>query len=272
MKLAIIGSGQCRKLTRTHLNKAFADANKDFYFHTWEHEHNPHWDKLQKFFPDATIEIEKYEDHFDKYRQYRNITSDKLRYEFAQFYTVLKSFKLVEGEYDYYFRTRTDIGYQSDILNFFTENHNQHKDLRRWTWHAIKQTTDQETWRQLVPDNLERLLINQDELDNRVMELKPIVWAPLRMADPIHGASFDDFSWTMNNKAFSILKNLDMEYIMRKAMDIKLDSEFSIQSPLIWSKIMQEEGIYIITAPVSGHISRLQAEEQDLIPFYGDTN
>ena len=32
MKLAIIGSGQCRKLLKTQLNKAFETANKDFYF------------------------------------------------------------------------------------------------------------------------------------------------------------------------------------------------------------------------------------------------
>ena len=83
MKLAIIGSGQCRKLLRTHLNKAFETANKDFYFHTWEDENNPHWNKLQSFFPDAIIEIEKYKDHFDNYKQYRNVSVDKLRYELS---------------------------------------------------------------------------------------------------------------------------------------------------------------------------------------------
>lgn len=272
MKLAIISSGQCRKLLRTHLNKAFETANKDFYFHTWEDEHNPHWDKLQSFFPDAKISIEKYTDEFDTYKQYRNITSDKLRYEFAQFYTVLKSFKLVEGEYDFYFRTRTDIGYQHDILNFFDENDSCHTDLRRWTWHAIKQTTDQALWRQVGGNDLNALLINKDNLDHRIMELKPIVWAPTRMADPIHGVSFDDFSWTMNNKAFNILKDLNINEVMKQAIDIKIDSGFTIQSPLIWSKIMRDNGIYIINAPVSGTISRGQAKYQNLVPFYGDTN
>lgn len=272
MKLAIIGSGQCRKLLRTHLNKAFETANKDFYFHTWEDENNPHWSKLQSFFPEAKISIEKYTDEFDNYKQYRNMTSDKLRYEFAQFYTVLKSFKLVEGEYDFYLRTRTDIGYQHDILNFFDENDSCHIDLRRWTWHAIKQTTEEQFWRTMAPDNLETLLVNQDELDSRVMNIHPTIWAPIRTIDPTHGASFDDFSWTMNKKAFDILKDLNITEVMKQAIDIKMDSGFTVQSPLIWSKIIKEHGIHIINAPTSGSISRGKAKEQNLVPFYGDTN
>ena len=272
MKLAIIGSGQCRKLLKTHLNKAFETANKDFYFHTWEDEHNPHWDRLQSFFPEAKISIEKYADEFDNYKQYKNMTSDKLRYEFAQFYTVLKSFKLVEGEYDFYLRTRTDIGYQHDILNFFDENDSCHTDLRRWTWHAIKQTTEEQFWRTMAPDNLDTLLVNQDELDNRVMNVCPMIWAPIRTIDPTYGASFDDFSWTMNKKAFDILKDLNIDEVMKKAIDIKRDSGFAVQSPLIWSRIIQENGIHIISAPTSGFISRGQAKYQNLVPFYGDTN
>ena len=59
MKFAIIGSGQTRKLLRTQLNKTFESVNKDFYFHTWDHEHNPYVNRLQDFFPDAIIEVER---------------------------------------------------------------------------------------------------------------------------------------------------------------------------------------------------------------------
>ena len=104
------------------------------------------------------------------------------------------------------------------------------------------------------------------------MNIRPTIWAPIRTIDPTHGASFDDFSWTMNKKAFDILKDLNITEVMKQAIDIKMDSGFTVQSPLIWSKIIKEHGIHIINAPTSGSISRGQAKHQNLVPFYGDTN
>ena len=274
MNFAIFISGQCRKLNRTKLNKAFESVNKDFYIHSWiDDKHNPHWNKLENFFPDAKIKLESYQDKFDIYSNYRLVSDvDKLRYEFAQFYTVLQSFRQYKGDskHDFYFRTRTDISYQTDLLDFFDVKHAYHEQLRRWTWHALKQTQSEQTWRELVPDDLETLLVNNDILDNRVFNLRPIVWSRMRMLDPKVGLVFDDFSWTMNEKAFNILRNADVDMIVKKAMDIKIDSGYTVQSPVIWSKVMTELGIHLIDAPISGNIIRAKAEEQNLVPYYGD--
>jgi hypothetical protein len=270
MKFAVIGSGQTRKLLRTQLNKTFDSVNKDFYFHTWDHAHNPNWKKLQSFFPDATIQVERYEDKFDNYSQIRNIGNvDQLRYHFAQFYTVLKSFKLVNKEYDFYFRTRTDIGYSNDALEFFDPSHRNWEFFKRMTWHALKNTTSQETWRELVSDN-ENLLVNNEDIENKAINIKPIIWAGLRMHDPIHGVLFDDFSWTMNHKAFKLMQELDIDEIMKKAINLKKDKEMRVQSPLIWSAIIKELGIYLIYAPVTGRITRNKVTDQQIVAQYGD--
>tara|TARA_A100001515_G_scaffold104514_3_gene85215 strand:+ start:78 stop:308 length:231 start_codon:yes stop_codon:yes gene_type:complete len=74
----------------------------------------------------------------------------------------------------------------------------------------------------------------------------------------------------MNEKAFNILRNADVDMIVKKAMDIKIDSGYTVQSPVIWSKVMAELGIHLIDAPISGNIIRAKAEEQNLVPYYGD--
>ena len=270
MKIAVIGSGQTRKLLRTQLNKNFDAIDKDFYFHTWDHKYNPNWKQLQSFFPDATIQVEKYEDRFDSYGQIKNLPNvDLLRYDFAQFYTVLKSFKLVNKEYDFYFRTRTDIGYNDDLLTFFNEHHRNWQFFKRITWHALKQTTDQATWRELVSDN-ENLLVNEDDIQNKAINIKPIIWSGLRMHDPVHGVSFDDFSWTMNHKAFKLMQELDIDETMKKAINLKKVVPSSVQSPLIWSAIIKELGIYLIDAPVTGRITRHKVIKQQMVAQYGD--
>ena len=270
MRFAVIGSGQTRKLLRTQLNKTFESVNKDFYFHTWDHEHNPHVNRLQDFFPDAIIEVEKYQDKFDSYSQIRDVKNlDQLRYHFAQFYTVLKSFKLVNQEYDFYFRTRTDIGYQDDVLEFFDPSHGNWDFLKRVTWHSLKQTLRQEIWRELVGDN-ENLLVNEDDIKDKAMNIRPVIWSGIRMVDPDHGVFFDDFSWTMNHKAFKLMQELDIDETMRKVLDLKSDADLRVQSPLIWSSIIKDLGIYLIYAPVTGRITRYRASEQQMVAQYGD--
>ena len=90
------------------------------------------------------------------------------------------------------------------------------------------------------------------------------------MHDPIHGVSFDDFSWTMNHKAFKLMQELDIDETMRKAINLKKDNELRVQSPLIWSAIIKELGIYLIYAPVAGRITRNKVTEQQMVAQYGD--
>ncbi len=274
MRFGIFCSGQTRKLDKTKLFKHFATIPSDFYFHSWiDDENNPNWSRIQDFYPGAKIKLEKYSDEFDNYAQYRLMPDlDHFRYHFAQFYTVLQSFRQYKdiGKYDFYFRTRTDINYQTDLLDFFDKNHSNFKTFRRWTWHAIKQTLDQEIWRDMVPDDLNTLLVNNDILDDRVFEIRPIVWSRLRMTDPKLGTVFDDFSWTMNEKAFNILRNADIDMLMKKAIDIKVDSDYVVQSPIVWSNIFKELGIFLIDSPISGNILRVNAGDQNQIPYYGD--
>ena len=273
MKLAIIGSGQCRKLLQTNLNKSFEKFNKDFYFHTWDHELNPNVNKLQNFFPDAKIEIEKYEDRFDRYLEYKPVGRvDNLRYEFAQFYTVLKSFKLVDNkDYDFFIRTRTDISYPTDLHSWFNPNDIHWPHLKRKVWHALKSCVDQSVWRTLTPHlQVRHLLENTETLDNRVMDIKPIILSPIRLVTPNGAVMFDDFSWIMNRQAFDKISELDIDETMKFAMDLKIKSEFTLQSPIIWSEIFRSLGIYIIDAPVGGNIIRNKGDKQELVPQYGD--
>lgn len=277
MNIAIFGSGQCRKLNTTQLNKAFSLLSPDqhsFYFHTWEDDiNNPNWKRLHNFFPNALIKTEKYTDNFDNYSQIRLMESiDFFRYNFAQFYTVLNSFKMFRfhKEYDFFIRTRTDISYQTDLLDFLNEKDPANMLLRRWTWHALKQTIDKDIWREMGSQDLNTLLVNKDEVDSSVLNLKPIIWSRIKMCDPKFGISFDDFSWVMNPLAFKLLSDLDVALVMRKAIEMKVDNAFNIQSPVIWSSIFKDLGITIIDAPLSGQIKRARAEDQNLVTYYGD--
>ena len=53
----------------------------------------------------------------------------------------------------------------------------------------------------------------------------------------------------MNHKAFKLMQELDIDETMSKVINMKVENELRVQSPLIWSSIMKELGIYLIYAP-----------------------
>ena len=102
------------------------------------------------------------------------------------------------------------------------------------------------------------------------MDIKPIILSPIRLVTPNGAVMFDDFSWIMNRQAFDKISELDIDETMKFAMDLKIKSEFTLQSPIIWSEIFRSLGIYIIDAPVGGNIIRNKGDKQELVPQYGD--
>ena len=64
--------------------------------------------------------------------------------------------------------------------------------------------------------------------------------------------------------------SLDIDETMSKVINMKVENELRVQSPLIWSSIMKELGIYLIYAPVTGRITRYRASEQQMVAQYGD--
>lgn len=229
MKIAICISGQLRKLEENLIATAFKDYDVDYYIHTWDHELNPNLKQLHAYFPNAVIEVERYEDIFDNY--FDNGDVDKNRYQFAQFYTILKSLQLCFNsgkEYDYYIRSRTDVIWPTHL----------------WPNRIVKQL------------NLDTaaVLINSRNVKNRANIEFATCEIPI-IATGIAGIENNiyllrEFAWGMNSTAFNTIVNYNSEEFVNMAKKIRDDFlpnsvHSTLQSPAIWGKIFEKCGMII---------------------------
>lgn len=274
LKIAVCLSGQLRKLPRTKLPKLFSNLAPDYYIHTWNDEHNPHLPRVLNFFPDATVETETYAEKFDTLLLRPDETFiGSNRYEFAQFYSVMRSLEMVKSSgkhYDLIIRARTDttVPYQvfTDPDLFKGGIHDLAADVRRYYIHTddLNKISD--------PDQCPFL----DDLQNCM----PFV------CTEIHSVNKDvvdiaDWFWLMNTPALNNLLNFgDPEEITRIAYNIKAQynsqlhyhgtGNYHLKSPIVWGKVFMLAHLTILQSTLGTASGIQRSEHPTIIPCHGD--
>jgi len=142
MRIAICISGQPRnfKQSYTSLKKYFLDKyNCDIYFHSWKTSTfestnfggGNHQYQLEEEDYNELIELYQPKKYileqpivFDASDYQCPIWRQPLNNTLSMFYSIYKSFQLIEGEYDYVIRTRFDLDYSLFNLEFPENNIN----------------------------------------------------------------------------------------------------------------------------------------------------
>jgi hypothetical protein len=249
MKIAICISGQLRKLEENLIATAFKDYDVDYYIHTWDHELNPNLKHIHTYFPNAIIEVERYEDVFDNY--FDNSDVDKNRYQFAQFYTILKSLQLcaTSGKtYDYYLRSRTDVIWPTHL----------------WPNRVVNQL------------NLDTIaVITNSRILKNIDSVEFTTYNPV-IATGIAGIENNmyllrEWAWCMNKSAFDIIVNNKPDEFVNIAKNIFNSSECTLQSPAIWGKIFEKYKMIVQnTSQFDTRLMRYTNEKKRYIDYYGD--
>lgn len=255
MKIAICISGQLRKLEENLIATAFKDYEVDYYIHTWEHELNPNLVLVKNYFPDAIIEIEKYEDVFDKC--FNNGKTDENRYLFAQFYTIVKSLQLCASsgkKYDYYIRSRTDVNWPMHL----------------WPDRVVNQLNLDTI--AIITNS--RIVKDRDSIEFKSCEIPIVVTGIAGVENNIH--TLREWSWCMNQVAFDIMIKHDATEIVQMAKQIREESltkpvHCTLQSPALWGKIFDKYGMIIQnTSQFNTWLMRYQGEKKKHVEYYGD--
>ena len=253
MKIAVCISGQLRKLEENLIATAFKDYDVDYYIHTWEHELNPNLHLIKDYFPNAVVEVEKYEEVFDKC--FDNGDTDKNRYLFAQFYTIVKSLRLCANsgkKYDYYIRTRTDVIWPTHLwLNNVANQLNLDAMAIIANSRAVKDSIEFTTC------EIRIVAVGIAGLENNMYTLR-------------------EWSWCMNQVAFDITIKNNPEQMVHIAKEIR-DSFLqhpthnTLQSPGIWGKFFEKSNMIIQnTSQFNTRLLRYPENKQNFIDGYGD--
>lgn len=255
MKIAVCISGQLRKLEENLISTAFKDYDVDYYIHTWDHDLNPNLKLVNNYFPNCLIDVEKYEDKFDNL--FTQGIANENRYNYAQFYTILKSLHLCKNngkKYDYYIRTRTDVDWP---MHLWPDRVDKQLDLD--TTAVISNTR--------ISKHIPNLTFTSCDI--------PIV------ATGIAGVEFNtyllrDWAWCMNQTAFNRITKYTPESLVNQAIKIKesyLKNQIhnTIQSPGIWGNLFESMGVIILnTSQFNTRLLRYYGEHKKYIEFYGD--
>jgi len=240
-KIAVCLSGQLRKLGQPDHKNIFRNADVDYFIHTWDHKYNPNLNEIDilTHYPNATIQVEKYETDFDniieeleKYKN-RNWTNDEIRegsfrYHFAQYYTIIKSLNMCYNhykDYDFIIRLRTDI----DIFNS----------------EAITDNTSNDHLVELFYKCYQHYSVNSkgNDIDHFENNIKPSVASYIQyIQNDI--VSIRDWIWTANTDAFRILGQLSAKDTVKLAYDIMIENNFNWSvAPVVWPHIFFKYGI-----------------------------
>jgi hypothetical protein len=255
MKIAICISGQLRKLEENLIATAFKDYEVDYYIHTWDHAFNPNLKLVKEYFPNAVIEVEKYEDVFDKC--FDNGKTDENRYLFAQFYTILKSLELCANsgkKYDYYIRSRTDVIWPMHL----------------WPDRVVNQLNSDT--KAVITNS--RIVKDCDNIEFKSCEIPIVVTGIAGVENNIY--TLREWSWCMNQVAFDIMIKHNPIEIVNMAKQIREESltkpiHCTLQSPAIWGKIFDKYGMIIQnTSQFNTWLMRYQGEKKKYVEGYGD--
>lgn len=254
-KIAICLSGQLRKLQNVDrfssnyeiwdisLKQAFKGHDVDYYIHTWDHEYNINLPHLEKYFPDATVEVETYEkfdqviDDIFRAQNFPRLGTDQRRYWFVQYYTILKSLQLAKKsniEYDFIVRIRSDIRLFKVITKEGLEQYAKHTQL------------DYEH------------LYSHGVLSLSKKHITGSIFSPFMYAREI--ISIRDFIWLADTNAFDTLTKLTEYDILHLVFEIVKDfgvSKLGLdkitlydhltawKAPVIWPEIFNRLGIVL---------------------------
>lgn len=255
MKIAVCISGQLRKLEENLIATAFKDYDVDYYIHTWEHELNPNLHLIRDYFPNAIVEVEKYEEVFDKC--FDNGDTDKNRYLFAQFYTIVKSLRLCANsgkKYDYYIRSRTDVIWPMDL----------------WPNRVVNQLNLDTS--AIITNS--RIVKNTDSVEFTKCEIPVVAVGIAGLENNMY--TLREWSWCMNQVAFDItIKNSpeQMVHIAKEIRDSFLQhpTHNTLQSPGIWGKFFEKSNMIIQnTSQFNTRLLRYPKNKQRFIHGYGD--
>lgn len=281
LNVAVCISGQLRKLNQTQVPKTFRDLSPDYYIHTWDNEYNPHLAKASLYFPDAVIEAESYEAVFDKILETdgfeRTISSN--RYDYAQFYTITKSFNMClasDKQYDLVIRCRTDndlsvkqywhpevVSMLSD-LDSYVSNHYRH--FLSYSNVDVPMTSSFITSLNSFEEQINPMIaIKIKTLCNNLMNI-------------------DDWFWITNSKGLEFFGNLDPIDMVKTAQQIRQDHnnrvkdvtgsylekhEAQLKSPLVWSQIFNDNSVHLMNH-YSAFAGIIRKQNSTIIPGHGD--
>lgn len=285
-KIAICISGQLRKLPRTKINKIASALGADVYIHTWDHEHNPYLKDVQKYFPDAVMKVEKYEETFDNILANKTILKNdkdeigRLRYDYAQMYTVLESLKLCKAsdkQYDIILRCRTDLDLP---LHVYTDedlfDKLVHKVNETWIHHHIHSNFYNNPNRRNIKDEKFWLGVDHDEMH------KPFV-ATTTNSETKYLTACQDWFFMLNRTGLDRMCEITSEEIIMLSHTYKMLYQFekfgevsregygAMKTPSVFYKIWLALGMTVLSHSdfLSGLI-RYKQEDQKFIPQYGD--
>jgi hypothetical protein len=256
MKIAVCISGQLRKLNKNLIADAFKDHDVDFYIHTWQHDLNPYYNEIQKYFTEPIYTIESYGDA-DSFDSIVNDQIDNNRYLYAQFYTVQKSIRLAlasKKKYDLYVRTRTDVLWP--MQHWTEENFNQlNLNIKNTIANAINEPHEDFDFRN---DKLPIVAIGINGIYNNKIVLQDWAWGMNEAAATLIGTDTSVREFVLNVKA------------TRKMLSRHADYPRA-HSPVVWGDIFIQKGILIQESNIfNGSLLRYPEDEQNFIDGYGD--
>lgn len=272
LNVAVCISGQLRKLSKTKLPKAFSSIVPDYYIHTWDNEHNPHLKDVEKYFPDATIDIEPYEEVFDTIlpvSQQYPISAN--RYNYAQFYSIQKSFNMCSSSnkhYDIIVRARTDIDLPIEAFRDLNEFSGELEKIDKTLKDFYNQIYYIENFYNLPPFYVD---------GTHPVLKKPFVSCKI---SSMLGSQINigDFFWIMNSSALSKLAPNNPIASVERAYNIKQEyqstlneynSDVALKSPCVWASTFND--ITVIdnsTLGAQGKIMR--SPDTIMVPGHGD--
>ena len=255
MKIAVCISGQLRKLKENLIATTFKDYDVDYYIHTWEHELNPNLHLIKDYFPNAVVEVEKYEEVFDTC--FDNGNTDENRYTFAQFYTILKSLRLCANsgkKYDFYIRSRTDVIWPMHL----------------WPDRVVNQL-NLDT-RAIITNS--RMIKNIDSIEFTTCEIPVVALGIAGLENNMY--ALREWSWCMNQTALDTIVKYDPVDMVHVAKNIRKEAQTNtvhctLQSPSIWGKIFENTNMIIQnTSQFNTKLLRYLDNKKKYIDFYGD--
>lgn len=256
MKIAVCVSGQLRKLDRNLISEAFKDHDVDYYIHTWQHEFNPNYNEIQKYFTNPVYSIESYgdEDTFD------NIVNDQIdnnRYLYAQFYTVYKSIRMAlasKKKYDLFIRTRTDVLWP---MEYWTneEFDKLNEEIKNTISNAIKEPQEDFDFKN---STLPVVITGINGIYNNKLVLRDWAWGMNEAAASLIGTDTSIREFMLNVK--------DTRKMLSRHADYP-----RAHSPVVWGDIFSQKQILIqISNIFDCRLLRYEPDEQKFITGYGD--
>lgn len=284
LKIALCISGQLRKLPRTKLGRIANALNADVYIHTWDHDQNPHLKDVDKYFPNAKVEVEKYEDVFDNIlhdktflsRKHRGKDIGSNRYDYAQMYTVAKSLhlcKTADKDYDLVLRCRTD----ADLpMGVYTDDKNFNLLIEKINSILINHNVHSYHYRD------RKIQAEKFYLESSYKEMSSPFVATMMNSQTSKLTNCQDWFFILNKAGLERMCLLTPEEYVMASHTHKLfyqlntyenlhDHDPAMKTPSVFWKLWQDLGMVVLTN--SDFIAGIMRDrDAEIVPHYGDVS